>query len=241
MYSFTCDWSLWKSCYWRESPSYSQLVLPTSPGLNSFNFLLSAGQTPAGLALPPNSIPTMQMPYILVPSAALPHYPLVAGSLQKQVSDAHNKLNFSLPAVMSPAQFMVGPGAFGFAAASDIGRSLVPPPSTPEQSRIYSSATGAPQSPAASCHAISINTPEPLVRNFSSITSTNLWYEIFSHAVIIKNDLLVTGTSKMPQHSLTLAQSEHLFCWRFLLIYSSKHFVCHSGPRWLLLKLLNRD
>ncbi|XP_074554532.1 transcription factor E2F7 [Halichoeres trimaculatus] len=138
------------------------LYVPNTAGLNSFNFLLSAGQTPAGLALPPSSVPSLQMPYILLPSAALPHYPLVAGSLQQQAPDAHNKMSFSLPAVVSPAHFMVGPGPFGFAAASDVGRSLVPPPSTPEQSRMYGTATGAPRSPAASCHTVSIGTPEQL-------------------------------------------------------------------------------
>ncbi|XP_034529639.1 transcription factor E2F7 [Notolabrus celidotus] len=138
------------------------LYVPNNAGLNSFNFLLSAGQTSAGLALPPSSIPSLPLPYILVPSAALPHYPLVAGGLQQQGSDAHNKLSFSLPAVMSPAHFMVGAAPFGFAAASEVGRSPATAPSTPEQSRVYGAVSGAPQSPSGPCHTVCINTPEPL-------------------------------------------------------------------------------
>ncbi|XP_041637074.1 transcription factor E2F7 [Cheilinus undulatus] len=138
------------------------LYVPNNAGLNSFNFLLSAGQTPAGLALPPSSVPALPVPYILVPSAALPHYPLVTGGLQQQGTDAHNKLSFSLPAMMSPAHFMVGAAPFGLTAASEVGRSPVPSPSTPEQSRVYRSATGAPHSPSGPRQSVSINTPEPL-------------------------------------------------------------------------------
>uniref|UniRef100_A0A3P8TY96 Transcription factor E2F7 n=1 Tax=Amphiprion percula TaxID=161767 RepID=A0A3P8TY96_AMPPE len=105
------------------------------PGLNNLNFLLSAGQQPASLTLPPSGVPTLALPYVLVPSAALSHYPLVTSSLQQQGSDAHTKLSFSLPAMMSPAHFMVG-------------RSPVPLPSTPEQSRLYVSAASTPRSPS---------------------------------------------------------------------------------------------
>lgn len=169
------------------------LYVPNTAGLNSFNFLLSAGQTPAGLALPPSSVPTLPLPYILLPSAALPHYPLVAGSLQQQTSDAHNKLSFSLPAVMPPAHFMVGASPFGFAAASDVGRSPVPPPSTPEQSRMYRSATGAPQSPATSCHTVSISTPEPLTPHTPKETTQSASKAFFQTPGTLGN-----GVSTMP-------------------------------------------
>ncbi|CAJ1054207.1 transcription factor E2F7 [Xyrichtys novacula] len=137
------------------------LYVPNNAGLSSFNFLLTAGQTPAGLALPSSSVATVPLPYILVPSAALPHYPLVAGGLQQQTSETHNNLSFSLPAVMSPAHFMVGAAPFGLAAPSEVGRSI-PSPSTPEQGRMFTPATGAPQSPSGTRHTVSINTPEPL-------------------------------------------------------------------------------
>ncbi|KAE8281612.1 Transcription factor E2F7 [Larimichthys crocea] len=139
------------------------LYVPNNAGLNNLNFLLSASQPPAGLALPPSSIPTLALPYVLLPSAALSHYPLVASGLPQQGSDAHNKLSFSLPAVMSPAHFMVGAAAaYGMAAASEISRSPAQTPSTPEHSRMYGSAAGTPHSPSGLRQAVSINTPEPL-------------------------------------------------------------------------------
>ncbi|XP_076578660.1 transcription factor E2F7 [Chaetodon auriga] len=138
------------------------LYVPNNAGLNSLNFLLSASQPPAGLALPPSGVPTLALPYVLLPSSALSHYPLVASGLPQQGSDAHSKLSFSLPAVMSPAHFMVGAAPYGLAAASEIGRSSVPSPSTPEQSRLYSSAAATPHSPPGPRQTVSINTPEPL-------------------------------------------------------------------------------
>ncbi|XP_059181607.1 transcription factor E2F7 [Centropristis striata] len=138
------------------------LYVPNNAGLNSLNFLLSAGQSPAGLSLPPSSVPTLALPYVLVPSAALSHYPLVASGLQQQGSDAHNKLSFSLPAMMSSAHFMVGAPPYGLAAPSpDISRSSLPSPSTPEQSRVYGS-VGTPHSPSGPRQTVSISTPEPL-------------------------------------------------------------------------------
>lgn len=137
----------------------------SSLGLNSLNFLLPAGQPPASLALPPSSVPTLAVPYVLVPSAALSHYPLVAGGLQQQGPDAHAKLSFGLPAVMSPAHFTVGAAPYGMAAASEISWSSLPTPSTPEQSRLYGSAGGAPHSPSRPLQTISISAPDPLVRN----------------------------------------------------------------------------
>uniref|UniRef100_UPI0037E89379 transcription factor E2F7 n=1 Tax=Semicossyphus pulcher TaxID=241346 RepID=UPI0037E89379 len=138
------------------------LYVPNNAGMNGLNFLLSSGQTSAGLALSSSSVPALPLPYILVPSSALPHYPLVASGLQQQGTDAHSKLSFSLPAVMSPAHFMVGAAPFGMAAASEVGRSQVLSPSTPEQSRLYGLAAGAPQSPSGQRQTVSINTPEPL-------------------------------------------------------------------------------
>ncbi|XP_044042901.1 transcription factor E2F7 [Siniperca chuatsi] len=147
------------------------LYVPNNAGLNGLNFLLSAGQPPAGLALPPSSVPTLALPYVLVPSAALPHYPLVASSLQQQGSNAHNKLSFSLPAVMSPTHFMMGAAPYGLAAASEISGSPVPSPSTPEQSRL--SAEGTPRSPSGPRQTVSINTPEPLTPHTPKETTSS--------------------------------------------------------------------
>nr|XP_019955550.1 PREDICTED: transcription factor E2F7 isoform X2 [Paralichthys olivaceus] len=136
------------------------LYVPNNAGLNSLNFFLSAGQSPTSLALPPGGVPTLALPYVLVPSAALSHYPLVAGGLQQQGSDSRAKLSFSLPAVMSPAHFTVGAAPYSLAAAApDVSWSPVPSPSTPEQSKQYGSAPHSPQGPR---QTVSISTPEPL-------------------------------------------------------------------------------
>ncbi|XP_069569237.1 transcription factor E2F7 [Brachyistius frenatus] len=137
------------------------LYVPNRAGLNSLNFLLSAGQPPAGLPLPPSGVPALALPYVLLPSAALSHYPLVAGAPQQQVSDSHGKVSFSVPAVMSPAHFMVGASPYSVAAA-DVSGSPLPSPSTPEQSRRYGSAAGTPRSPSGPPQTVSINTPESL-------------------------------------------------------------------------------
>ncbi|XP_051248298.1 LOW QUALITY PROTEIN: transcription factor E2F7 [Dicentrarchus labrax] len=132
------------------------LYVPNNAGLNSLNFLLSAGQSSAGLALPPNSLSTLALPYVLLPSAAL------YSGLQQQGTDANNKLSFSLPTVMSPAHFMVGAASYGLAAASEISRSPVPTPASPEQSKAYGLAAGTPRSPSGPRQTVTINTPEPL-------------------------------------------------------------------------------
>ncbi|KAF3704906.1 Transcription factor E2F7 [Channa argus] len=138
------------------------LYVPNSAGLNSLNFLFPAGRAPAGLAVPAGSVPTLAVPYVLVPSAALSHYPLVAGGLQQQGSDTHAKLSFSLPAVMSPAHFTVGATPYSLAAASEISWSPVQSPATPEPSRLYTSAVATPHSPSGPHQTVNINTPEPL-------------------------------------------------------------------------------
>ncbi|XP_068572857.1 transcription factor E2F7 [Cebidichthys violaceus] len=142
-------------CSEPAQPSH-YLYVPNNAGLNSLNFLLSAGQSPAGLALPHGGVPTLALPYVLVPSAGLSHYPLVAGGLQQQQGpEARNKPSFSLP-----AHFMVGAAPYGLAA--EIGGSPAPSPSTPEQNGLYSSVAGAPHSPSGLHQTVSIHTPEPL-------------------------------------------------------------------------------
>ncbi|XP_067437846.1 transcription factor E2F7 [Thunnus thynnus] len=140
------------------------LYVPNNAGLNSLNFLLSAGQPAAGLALPPSSVPTLALPYVL-----LPHYPLVANNLQQQGSDT--KLSFSLPTMMPPAHFMVGAAPYGLAA--EINRSPVTTPSTPEQSKLYVSAAGTPHSPSRPRHTVSIATPEPLTPHTPNETTVS--------------------------------------------------------------------
>lgn len=137
---------------------------PSPVGLNGVNFLIPAGQPPAGIGLNP----TLAVPYVLLPSTALSHYPLVARGLPQQLSDAqnsHNNLSFSLPSVMPHSSFMVGAVPYNIAAGSE--RSPVPSPTTPEHSRVQGSLTGALNSPPGPHPTVNINTPEQLVGRFS--------------------------------------------------------------------------
>lgn len=139
-----------KSPMMESSQPSHYLYVPNSAGLNSLNFFLSAGQSPSGLTLPPSSVPTLALPYVLVPSSSLSHYPLVASPQQQQSSDSQTKISFSLPGGVSPAHFMVGTGAYSRGTEMSI-----PTPSTPEQTRLYGSGTGMP-------HSLSVTTQEPL-------------------------------------------------------------------------------
>ncbi|KAM4615587.1 transcription factor E2F7 [Polymixia lowei] len=131
------------------------LYVPNNAGLNSLNFLLSASQSPGGLSLPAGGMPALAVPYVLVPSSALSPYPLMPAGLQ--TSKAHANLSFSLPAVMSPAHFLVGAGPYGLGAGpvEVSGSQRVPSPSSPEQTRPSLSPSGPRQS-------LSITTQEPL-------------------------------------------------------------------------------
>ncbi|KAM4569999.1 transcription factor E2F7 [Odontesthes bonariensis] len=145
------------------APSH-YLYVPNNAGLNNLNFLnfIPAGQPSASVALSSGSVPAMALPYVLVPSAALSHYNLVAGGVQQQVSDKPTKLSFSVPAMMSPTHFMVGATPYTIAAAPEISSSPASSPATPEQSRLYVSAAGAPHSPAGPRQTSSLNPLEPL-------------------------------------------------------------------------------
>ncbi|XP_054911443.1 transcription factor E2F7 [Poeciliopsis prolifica] len=138
------------------------LYVPNSAGLNNFNFFIPAGQPAANLSLHPSSVPTMALPYVLVPSAALSHYPLVAaGVQQKQTSDNPSGLRFGLPAMMSPAAFMVGTAPNSIMEASEVSVQHLPSPVTPEQGRRHVSAAGTPRSPAGPRQNVGFSAPEP--------------------------------------------------------------------------------
>ncbi|KAG5267668.1 hypothetical protein AALO_G00224300 [Alosa alosa] len=112
----------------RHSPAVAQpashyLYVPNSAGLN---FLLSAGHSaggvamsPGGVALSPGAMSSLAVPYVLVPSSALSSYPaalLTNGSVD---SHAHPPgIGFNVPTMMSPAHFVVSPGAFALASPS---------------------------------------------------------------------------------------------------------------------------
>lgn len=145
------------------------LSSPSPTGLKGVNLIFPAGQPPAGTGLNP----TLAVPYVMLPSAALSHYPLVAGGLPQQLSDAqnsHKKLSFSLPSVMPP--FLVGAVPYNIAAGSE--RSSAP--ATPEHSRAQGSLTGTPNSPSGPHQTVNISTPEPLVGRFPLTANTFIDY-----------------------------------------------------------------
>ncbi|XP_071188161.1 transcription factor E2F7 [Salvelinus alpinus] len=116
------------------------LYVPNSAGLNSLNFLLSAGQTTGGLTLPAGTLP-----YVLVSSSTLSPYPLMTNR-----GDAN--LNFNMSAMMSPACFVVGSaGPYAVAGAPEFnGVAVAPALSSPEQHRLFGSAPIPPHSPLES-------------------------------------------------------------------------------------------
>ncbi|XP_045076006.1 transcription factor E2F7-like, partial [Coregonus clupeaformis] len=134
----------------RHSPPNNQvqpshyLYVPNSAGLNSLNFLLSAGQTPDGLTLPAGTMPTLTLP--LRPRVLLHPlpYPLMANG-----GDAHANLNFNMSAMMSPACFVMGAaGPYAVARAPEFsGLAVAPALSSPEQHRLFGSGPIPPHSP----------------------------------------------------------------------------------------------
>ncbi|XP_061769976.1 transcription factor E2F7 [Nerophis ophidion] len=120
------------------------LYVPNNAGLKSLNFLLPSGQPPARLPLTPGAVSPM-LPYILVPSSALSHYPLLADG-------ADPNLTFNLP-----AHFMVA------AAAPQVGQMApVSSPTTPEQNGRGGRRAELAHSPPAHPHAGLATTPLPL-------------------------------------------------------------------------------
>ncbi|XP_038137780.1 transcription factor E2F7 isoform X1 [Cyprinodon tularosa] len=136
-----------------SQPSH-YLYVPNSAGLNNFNFLIPAGQPPAGMSLPPGGVPTMALPYVLLPSVS--HYPLIAGSVQQQQQTSDN-LSFTMSTMMSPAAFMVGAAPRGVTEASE---THLLSPVAPDQGRPLLSA-GTPRSPSGPRENVSVYTPEP--------------------------------------------------------------------------------
>lgn len=130
---------------------------PSPVGLSGVNFLIPAGQPPAGVALNP----TLAVPYVLVPSTALSHYPLLAGGLPPRVPDSQNShpnLSFGPPNVTPHPRYTVGAAPYGFTAGPE-----KPPPATPERSRLQGTLTGTPNSPSGLHRTVCVTTPEPLV------------------------------------------------------------------------------
>ncbi|XP_077356308.1 transcription factor E2F7 [Festucalex cinctus] len=91
------------------------LYVPNNAGLKSFNLLLPSGQPPAHLS----TVPPLALPYVLVPSTAISHYPLLGSAAQLGFNMAVRFMVAAAPYSLAPEAGQVPP---------------VPSPSTPKQS-----------------------------------------------------------------------------------------------------------
>ncbi|NXI53028.1 E2F7 factor, partial [Chloroceryle aenea] len=95
-------------------PQY--LYVQPAAGLNSFNFLFSANQAPGAISLAASPLPSLSVPCVMVPSAALASFPLVCSpaitSALSSISDgsfsAATSVNFSMSGLASPTPVFIG-------------------------------------------------------------------------------------------------------------------------------------
>uniref|UniRef100_A0A8C6V3E4 Transcription factor E2F7 n=1 Tax=Neogobius melanostomus TaxID=47308 RepID=A0A8C6V3E4_9GOBI len=130
-----------------ESQPSHYLYVPNSAGLNSLNFLLSSAHSAPTLSLPSGSVPTLAMPYVLLPPSCLHAFPpLIAGPLQSPTgaveSHHHPGLGFGFAPTAAPqgGQFLVGTAGAPFGRGAEAS-AAISTPSTPEQTRLYGAAT----------------------------------------------------------------------------------------------------
>ncbi|NXR73737.1 E2F7 factor, partial [Pycnonotus jocosus] len=89
-------------------------VQPTA-GLSSFNFLISANQAPGAISLAANQMPSLSVPCVMVPSAALASFPLVCSpSFTSPLSPAPDgsfsaaaSTNFSMSSLASTTPVLI--------------------------------------------------------------------------------------------------------------------------------------
>lgn len=85
-------------------------------GLNSFNFLFPANQSPDPVSLPPSRLPPLSVPCVVVPSPALASFPLICSpAVTSQLSSAPagsfpnvTCMNFSMSGLTSTAPVFIG-------------------------------------------------------------------------------------------------------------------------------------
>ncbi|XP_054844965.1 transcription factor E2F7 [Eublepharis macularius] len=90
-------------------------VQPTT-GLNSFNFLFPANQSPDPVNLPSSHLPSLSVPCVVVPSPALASFPLICSpAVTSQLSSTPSGsfpnvtcMNFSMPGLTSTAPVFIG-------------------------------------------------------------------------------------------------------------------------------------
>ncbi|XP_015262139.1 PREDICTED: transcription factor E2F7 [Gekko japonicus] len=95
------------------------LYVQPASGLNSFNFLFPANQSPDPASLPPSRLPSLSVPCVVVPSPALASFPLICSpAVTSQLSPAPagsfpnvTCMNFSVPGLTSTAPVFIGTSA----------------------------------------------------------------------------------------------------------------------------------
>ncbi|XP_016889536.1 transcription factor E2F7 [Cynoglossus semilaevis] len=152
------------------------LYLPNNTGLNSLNFFLPSNHPPT------SAVPTMALSYVLVPSAALSHYPLVTGGHRQQGPEAHAKLGFSLPTTASSghcgaAPFTLVSSDYGWSprpsqSSPDVGGQCGPPtgPQQVNNSRVETQTPQTPKDTTASMSRSFFQTPGTLEGGVNTAT-----------------------------------------------------------------------
>ncbi|XP_062990787.1 transcription factor E2F7 [Elgaria multicarinata webbii] len=95
-------------------PQY--LYVHPAAGLNGFNFLFPANQTPGPVGLPSSHLPSLNVPCMMVPSTALASFPLIySPAVTSQLSNAPagsfpnvTCMNFSMPGLTSTTPVFIG-------------------------------------------------------------------------------------------------------------------------------------
>ncbi|XP_056430041.1 transcription factor E2F7 [Hyla sarda] len=119
-------------------PQY--LYVPSSAGLNGFNFFLPASQATGALSITQNQL--SHVPYVMVPSTALAAFPFICSpavtSAVSASSDLAGSMNYSLPGMTtSPPHIMFG--------TPSVVSPLIPEPS-PDMQQSFTPASASLQS-----------------------------------------------------------------------------------------------
>ncbi|XP_010133202.1 PREDICTED: transcription factor E2F7 [Buceros rhinoceros silvestris] len=138
-------------------PQY--LYVQPNAGLSSFNFLLSANQAPGAIGLAASPLPSLSIPCVMMPSAALASFPVVCSSAitspLSPVSDgsfsAGTSMNFSMSGLASTAPVFIG-------TTTVVTPKVSPTPSVDPQQPSHSTLHLNPEL-AKSCGAVKLDSP----------------------------------------------------------------------------------
>ncbi|NXY88248.1 E2F7 factor, partial [Alcedo cyanopectus] len=136
-------------------PQY--LYVQPAAGLSSFNFLFSASQAPGAISLAASPLPSLSVPCVMVPSAALASFPLVCSpaitsALPSDGSfSAPTSMNFSMSGLASPTPVFIGTTAV---VTPEVSHALSVDPQQPAQPSLHLSPVL-----ASSCGAVKLDSP----------------------------------------------------------------------------------